>query len=42
MAILDELANPVKFDKIYLHKKFEAISKLKDIIEKENPSIIVV
>ncbi len=42
MAVLDELANPIKFDKIYLHKKQEAISKLKDIIEKEKPSIIVV
>jgi hypothetical protein len=37
MAILDELANPVSFDKIYLHKKNEAILKLKDILEKQNP-----
>jgi hypothetical protein len=37
MAILDELANPVKFDKIFLHKKDEAIAKLKDILQKEKP-----
>jgi len=42
IAVLDELANPVKFDKIYLHKRGEAISKLKDIITKEKPSIIVI
>ena len=42
MAILDELSNPVKFDKIFLHKKFEAISKLKEIILKQKPWIIVI
>ncbi len=42
MAILDELANPIKFDKIFLHKKLDAITKLKDIIAKQKPSVIVV
>jgi hypothetical protein len=37
MAILDELANPIKFDKIFLHKKNEAIEKLKGLLQKENP-----
>lgn len=42
MAILDELGNPVKFDKIYLHKLDEAKTKLKTIISKEKPWVIVV
>jgi hypothetical protein len=42
MAILDELANPIKFDKIFLHKKNDAISKLKNILNIEKPSVIVV
>ena len=42
MAVLDELGNPVNFDKIYLHKESEAVSILKDIITKQKPSVIVV
>ena len=33
MAILDELANPIIFSKLYLHKRNEARSILKDILE---------
>ncbi len=42
MAILNEFGDPISFDKIYLHKKLEAISKLKNIIEKEKPWVIVI
>lgn len=42
MAILNELWDPVSFDKIYLHKKLETISKLKNIIAKEKPWVIVI
>ena len=42
MAILDELGSPVSFDKIFLHKKFEAISKLKTILAKEKVGAIIV
>ncbi len=42
IAVLDELSNPLSFDKIYLHKKSEAILKLKDILEKQNPGVIVI
>jgi len=42
MAILDELWNPVSFDKIFLHKKIEAISKLKSILAKEKVWAIIV
>ncbi len=42
MAILDELGNPLSFDKIFLHKKMEAKAKLKIIIEKQRPGVIVV
>ncbi len=42
MVILDEFGNPIKFDKIYLHKKSEATNLLKLILQKENPWVIVV
>jgi len=42
MAILDELANPLSFDKIFLHQKDSSLSKLKSILEKEKPGVIVV
>ena len=42
MAILDELANPLSFDKIFLHQKDSSLTKLKNILEKEKPSVIVV
>ena len=42
MAILNEFGDPVSFDKIFLHKKNEAISKLKNILEKQNPWVIVI
>jgi len=42
MAVLDEMSNPIKFDKIFLHKKLESIQKLKDIIAKYKPLVIVV
>jgi len=42
MAVLDELWNPLKFDKIFLHKKIESKAKLKLIIEKDRPWVIVV
>lgn len=42
IAILDELWNPISFDKIFLHKKWEAIVKLKSLISKNNPWVIVV
>lgn len=42
MAILDEFGNPENFDKIYLHKKQEALALLKLIISKYNPQVIVV
>jgi uncharacterized protein len=42
MAILDEFWNPISFDKIFLHKKLESISKLKDILSNQRPWVIVV
>lgn len=42
MAILDELGNPLMFDKIFLHAKDSAIAKLVSIIKKEKPWVIVV
>jgi len=42
MAILDELWNPLSFDKIFLHQKDSSIAKLKLIISKEKPGVIVV
>ncbi len=42
IVILDELSNPITFDKIFLHKKNEAIEKLKLLIKKSNPWVIVV
>jgi len=42
MAILDEIGNPLSFDKIFLHNKDASISKLKLIIAKEKPWVIVV
>jgi hypothetical protein len=37
MAVLDEIGNPVKFDKIFLHNKEAAITKLKLIIASDKP-----
>jgi len=42
MAVLDELGNPVLFDKIFLHAKDFAKTKLLSIIKKEAPTVIVV
>ncbi len=42
MAVLDDLWNPLSFDKIFLHKKLESKAKLKIIIEKDAPGVIVV
>ncbi|MDD2871885.1 MAG: Tex-like N-terminal domain-containing protein [Candidatus Gracilibacteria bacterium] len=42
MAILDNLGNPISFDKIYLHQENDAKSKLKLILEKDNIDVIVV
>jgi hypothetical protein len=42
MAVLDEFSNPIKFDKIFLHKKLEAITKLKTILAKEKVAAIIV
>jgi len=42
MAILDDIWNPVSFDKIYLHKKDETISKLKLILQKNKIDVIVI
>lgn len=42
IAILDEFGNPKNFDKVFLHKKNEALSKLKLLIEKNKPWVIVV
>ena len=42
MVILDELWNPVKFDKIFLFQKEASIAKLKLIIAKDKPGVIIV
>jgi protein Tex len=42
MAVLDEFGNPVKFDKIFLHQKDLSIAKLKTIITKDKPGVIIV
>jgi len=42
MAVLDDLANPLSFDKIFLHKKVESKAKLDLILKKENPGVIVI
>lgn len=42
MALLDEFGNPISFDKIYLHKQNESKTKLKSIIQNNNPWVIVV
>ena len=42
MAVLDDLWNPIKFDKIFLHKGLEAKAKLKILLEEEKPWVIVV
>lgn len=42
MVILDNLWNPISFDKIYLFKDNEAKAKLKSIFETENIDVIVV
>lgn len=40
IVLLDELGNPVKFDKIYLHKETEAKNILKDFLK--NADIIII
>lgn len=42
MVILDNLWNPVSFDKIYLHQENDAKAKLKLIFDKENIDVVVV
>ncbi len=42
MVILDELWNPILFDKVFLHNKNETQIKLKSLIYKEKPWVIVV
>jgi len=42
MTVLDEIGNPVKFDKIFLHNKEAAVAKLRLIIAKDKPGVIVV
>ncbi len=42
MAVLDELGNPLKFDKIFLHQRDLSISKLKNIIAKDKPGVIII
>lgn len=42
MSILDDLWNPISFDKIFLYKKMESIKKLESIIKNEKPWVIVV
>lgn len=42
MAVLDEFWNPLSFDKIYLHKSNESKIKLKLIIDKDKPWVIVI
>ncbi len=42
MVILDDLWNPIKFDKIFLYKKDESKNKLQDLIKKEKPWVVVV
>jgi len=42
MVVLDELGNPILFDKIFLHSPTSAKEKLKTIITKAKIDIIVV
>lgn len=42
IAILDELWNPLLFDKIFLHNKIDAENKLLSIIKTQKPWVIVV
>ena len=42
IAVLDELGNPIKFDKIFLYKKEESKAKLIELIKKVKPGVIVV
>ncbi len=42
IALLDQLGEPICFDKIFLHKKQESIIKLKDLIKKQKPWVIVI
>ncbi len=42
IAILDNLWNPLKFEKIYLHKLIESKNILKNLIISEKPWVIVV
>lgn len=42
MALLDDLWNPLSFDKIFLHQKDAAKALLSQIVSKEKPDVIVV
>jgi uncharacterized protein len=42
VCVIDTLGNPVFFDKIFLHEEDKLISKIKSIIEKYHPDILVV
>jgi uncharacterized protein len=42
MVVLDELANPIEFSKIFLHSANSAKVIIKKILEKHNIEIIIV
>lgn len=42
LCVLDTGGNPIFFDKIYLDAKSEAITKLKNILEKYTPEVIAI
>ncbi len=42
ICVIDTLGNPVFFDKIFLHEEEKLISKIKSILEKYHPDIVVV
>lgn len=42
IAVIDKNNNPVEFSKIYVDKKELAISKLKSLISKHSPNVIVI
>jgi protein Tex len=42
LCVLDAGWNPIQFDKIYLDSKSEAITKLKNILSKYSPDVIVI
>ena len=42
ICVIDTLGNPVFFDKIFLHEEDKLIGKIKSILEKYHPDIVVV